>query len=57
MIGKALGDERAEHPLDGDVDFGDEIDRALLVDAEVAAELRHLQLAGADDRLDGRGEE
>ncbi len=36
MIGKALGDQRAEHPLDRDVDLGDEIDRALLVDLEVA---------------------
>ena len=42
MIRKALGDELAEHPLDGDVDLGDEIDGALLVDADVAAEARHL---------------
>ena len=55
VIGKALGDQRAEHALDGEVDLGDEIDRALLVDLEIAAEARHLQLAGADDRLDGRG--
>ena len=54
VIGKALGDQRAEHPLDGDVDLGHEIDRPLLVDLEVAAELRHLQIAGADDRLDRR---
>ena len=53
MIGKALGDHRAEHPLDRHVDLGDEIDRPFLVDLEVAAELRHLQIAGADDRLDG----
>ena len=47
----------AEHALDGDVDLGDEVDRAFLVDLEIAAELLHLQLAGADDRLDRRGEE
>ena len=57
MIGKALGDELAEHPLDGDVDLGDQIDGALLVDAEVAAEPRHHGVAGADDGLDGGGEE
>ena len=55
VIGKALGDQLAEHALDGDVDLGDEIDRALLVDLEIAAELLHLQLAGADHRLDRRG--
>ena len=56
MIGKALGDQLAEHALDGEVDLGDEIDGALLVDLKVAAELRHLQLAGTDDRLDRGGE-
>ena len=56
VIGKSLGDHRAEHPLDGEVDLGHEIDGPLLVDLEVAAELRHLQIAGAGDRLDGGGE-
>ena len=53
MIGKPLGDQRAELALDLEVDLGDEIDRALLVDAHRAAEVRHLHVAGADDRLDG----
>jgi hypothetical protein len=56
MIGKTLRDEGAEHALDCDVDVGHEIDRPLLVDLEAAAELRHLQVAGTDDRLDGGGE-
>jgi hypothetical protein len=57
MIGKALGDEGTEHALDGDVHLRDEIDRAFLFDLEIAAELRHLELAGADNRLDRGGEE
>ena len=56
MIGKPFGDERAEHPLDRDVDLGDEIDRALLVDAEARRRTRHLDVAGASDGLDGGGE-
>ena len=57
MIGKALGDQRAEHALDRDVDLGDEIDRALLVDrGRRVPKLRHLHVAGADDRFDGGGE-
>ena len=56
VIGKSLGDELAEHPLDRHVDLGDQIDRALLVDAHVAAEARHLHVAGAHDRLDRGGE-
>jgi hypothetical protein len=56
MIRKPLGDERPEPPLDGDVDLGDEIDRALLVDLEGAAEAFHLQIACEDDRFDGSGE-
>ena len=56
VIGKALGDQRAEHALDFEVDLGDEIDGALLVDAHARAELGHLQIAGAHDRFDGGGE-
>ena len=37
VIGEALGDEGAEAPLDRDVGLGDEIDRALLVDAQIVA--------------------
>src|SRR5262245_2648469 len=33
VVGKALSDQLAEHALDRDVHFGDEVDRALLVDA------------------------
>src|SRR5918994_426755 len=36
VIGKALGDQRAKHAFDFEVDLGDEIDRALLVDAQRA---------------------
>ena len=57
MIGKPLGDHGAESALDLDVDLGDEIDDALLVDAEVLAEMRHLHFARAHDGFDGRGEE
>ncbi len=57
MIGKALRDHRAEHPLDFEIDLGDEIDRALLLDAHAGAELGHLEIAGAHDRLDRGGEE
>ena len=56
MIGKALGDERPEHPLDRHVDFGDEIDHTLLVDANVLAELRHLHFTGAQNGFDCCGE-
>ena len=56
MIRKALRDELAKHALDGKVHLGDEIGGALLVDAEGLAELRHLQLAGTDDRFDRGGE-
>jgi len=57
MVGKPLRDHRAELPLHGDVDFGHQVDGAFLVDLEVLAELRHLEGAGVDDRLDGGGEE
>ena len=38
VIGKALRHERAEHALDFQIDFGDEIDGAFLVDVDVGAE-------------------
>ncbi len=53
VIRKTLGDELAEHPLDGEVDLGHQVDDALLVDPQVAAEPRHHGIAGAHDRLDG----
>ena len=56
MIGEPLGDHRAELALDLQIDLGDEIDRALLVDAHVGAEPGQLHLAGADDGFDGGGE-
>jgi hypothetical protein len=56
MIGEAFGDEVAEHPLDREVDLGHEIDGALLLDVNIAAEARHLDLASANDRLDGGGQ-
>ena len=57
MIGKALRDQRAEHALDFDVHFGDEIDGALLVDTHAGAELGHLEIAGPHHRFDGGGEQ
>ena len=57
VIGKALRDQRAEHALDFEIDLGDEIDRALLLDAHAGAERGDLHIAGADDRFDGGGEE
>ena len=56
MIGKALGDQRAEHPLDLHVDLGDEIDRAFLFDVEVAR-AGQLHGAGLHDRFDRRWRE
>ena len=56
VIGKPLGDHRAELALDLEVDLGDQIDRALLVDADVGAEAGQLDLAGANDRFDRGGE-
>ena len=52
MIRKALRDERAEHPLDGDVDFRHQVDRPFLVDVKVAAEPFELKLSGLHDRFD-----
>ena len=49
-------DHRAKHALDGKVHLGDEIDGPLLVDLDVLPETRHLQVAGANDGLNGRGE-
>src|SRR5262249_17390538 len=57
MIGKAFGDEVAEHPLDSHVDLGHQIDRAFFPDANVAAERSEVQLARANDGFDGCGEE
>ncbi len=57
VIRKALGDELAEHPLDGEVDLGHQIDDALLVDPDVAPEPRHHDVARAHDGLDGGDDE
>ena len=58
MIGKPLANQRAKVPLDRKVDVRDEIDRALLVDAEIrGAEVRHLHAPGVHDRFDRRREE
>ena len=56
MAGKPLRDERAKSALDLEIDFGDQIDRALFIHAHRAAEMRHLDLAGPDHGFDGRGE-
>jgi hypothetical protein len=56
VVGKTLGNHGAKPALDLDVDLGDEIDDALLVDADVGPEVRHLHFARAHDGLDGRGE-
>ena len=57
VIGKALRDHRAEHPLHFEIDFGDQIDGALLVDTDAGTEPGEVDLAGAHDRFDGRGQE
>ena len=57
MVGEPLGNHGAKSALDLDVDLGDEIDDALLVDADVLPEVRHLHFARAHDGFDGRGEE
>ena len=56
MIGKALGDDRAAHPLALEIDFGDEVDRPFLVDAESGFAARHLDVAGAEDDFGCGGE-
>ena len=56
VVGKPLGDGVAAHPLHLQVDPGDEIDRSLLVDLEVAAEVAHLNLTGTQDDVDRRGQ-
>ena len=53
---EAFGNQPPEHPLDRQIDLGDEIDGPLLVDTEIAAEARHLDVAGANDRFDGGGQ-
>ena len=57
MIREAFRGELAEHLLDREVDFGHEIDRAFFVDADRSAEPRHLDIAGADDDLNRRGQQ
>ena len=47
MIREPFRDELPKLALDGQVDFGDEIDRPFLVHANNLAELRHLHVAGA----------
>ena len=58
VIRETLGNHRAKSPLDRDVDVRDEIDGALLVDAEIrGAEVFHLHAARVHRRLDCRCEE
>jgi hypothetical protein len=56
VIGKTLGNEGPEFTFNAQIDLGDEIDGAFLVDTEIATEMRHLNFAGAYDRLDRGGE-
>jgi hypothetical protein len=49
----ALGNQRAHHPLDREIDLGHQIDWALLVDLECAAEGLELDRAGLPDGVDG----
>ena len=57
MIGKALGEDGAAHPLALEIDLGDEIDRAFLVDVKARLAPRHLDGAGLKHDFNGRGEE
>ena len=54
MIGEALPHHLPKRSLDGQIHLGDQIDRALLVNADVASEPRHHHVARLDDDLDGR---
>src|SRR3954465_7537437 len=56
VVWKSRRDERTEFTFDPEIDFGDQIDRAFFVDPHGAAEMRHLNFSGADDRLDGGSE-
>ena len=57
MIRKSLGNHLAELPFDLDVDLRHEIDGALLVDSDVAAEMCHLHITRVQNRFDGGREE
>jgi hypothetical protein len=53
---KSLGDDRTAQALTLEINFGDEIDLALLADAEAGLLARELDLPGAQDDLGGCGE-
>lgn len=55
MIGKTLGNHGAAHLLALDIDFGDEIDGAFLLDAEAGFAPGGLNGAGAQDDFAGGG--
>ena len=57
MIGETLGENRAAQPLALEIDLGDQVDRALLVDAKAGLAPRQLDGAGLKHDLDGSGEE
>jgi hypothetical protein len=57
VVGKALGDQLAEHAFDRDVDFGDEVDDALLVDLKCLPEAGHHHRTGTLDDFDRSREE
>jgi hypothetical protein len=53
VIGKPFLDHRAKHPLTLEVNVGDEIDGAFLVDPEPGRAAFDLDVAGAKDDLGG----
>ena len=58
VVGETLADEGAEAALDRHVGLGDEVDCALLVDAQVVlAERGELDTAGVEHRFDGGRQE
>ena len=54
MVGKALGQHRPPHLLDLEIDLGDQVDHALLSDAELSPGPRELDLTGPERDLDCR---
>lgn len=57
MVGKAFSQHRAAHPLALEIDFGDEIDRALLVDMKAGRAPCQLNGTGLENDFNRGSEE
>jgi hypothetical protein len=57
VIGKTRTENRSAHPLALEIDLGNQIDRAFLVDVESRFAARQLDSSGVENDLDRCGEE